>query len=572
MPWPALNVRLSSISRVALPFATLASLSVIASTERDPSAAAEGAFLAVLATGVLAAIQVLDDHRARWTVTAAVAMVATFILVSPGVLRGSTMQLLACAGLIAAGLSCRSDAQRWTGPMVAATLGAQLLLRPELLIPTRLDLATLTELLLWPVLGGLALGALATTRGVTRAALTGVAVLTLHGGLDGIATATLAATAAAFLLEAADTPRSRPWRLAGVVLAAVVALSGSVGLLIATGAAIVALRTHMRATLLLTMVALVPLAITSRAPTQLGIGVGLLLVLVPTALRFDRRQPTVLIAAMALAAAAGLAEQPPTVAIVLLTTTLAVTPTRLGIQAWWGGTIGFGTVILAGYPWVREAPLSDWLALLGLGSWRAAGTVALGIAAAAWLLEITDHRFAWRGRTLRIFAASFVCATTVVLLLDSVPRPSGHVALDRETSLSPDVPGVARRMDTMPVLRTVTLDTSLVRGVQLAADEPVAAVQVLGPHKQILHVWRLYPGTDTAEWASHRPDVAARMRYPLPTAWQARVAPSGEHLALRFRSRLQHPGLADATWVRILRSPRLPADTRLVIHRVEVRP
>jgi hypothetical protein len=239
-------------------------------------------------------------------------------------------------------------------------------------------------------------------------------------------------------------------------------------------------------------------------------------------------------------------------------------------QAVWTGSALGGTALLASYPWLREAPLSGFLALVGRapGPELAAATVALFLALAAagtWMGR------GW-GEPLRSARLAGLAAAAVALAL-LVGLPDFGTAL-----VAPAVPVVldAGHLAWETTVRgraigSVVVESSLSNGAGLAPGTPVAIVRLREANESGTEsgpVWVLRSGEGTGEWAARRPDVA-RAGVKAPRPWISWVA--GDFLAQRYRSQwvLERPERASS--LRIERAPGLPPELAVDVYQLEIR-
>ena len=151
-----------TLSRFAVVLASFAAIRAVAFAEADPVGAAESTFLALLVSGVLAAIATIA-LRPAWELgwTAILSTTAIWI-VGYGPHRGALVTLVLLGGLVLAAVraSRSGDVLRSPGKSAALALGLQLLMRCDLLLPPLLDLRTLVSVLALPVASGIALSVL----------------------------------------------------------------------------------------------------------------------------------------------------------------------------------------------------------------------------------------------------------------------------------------------------------------------------------------------------------------------------------------------------------------------------
>lgn len=587
------------LPRWLVPPAALLAIWGLAGLQSDAAAAAESRFLAVLVAAVLAALAALSTRELGWT--ALLATAAAWIAYH-GPSRGAVVTLILAAGLaVAAEGAWRRRSRRLDpGLTVPAAIALQLLLRSDLLLPPLLDARTLVSVLALPAAAGWAVSRLAARFGAARALVAGATAVVLAPGWNVTSTLGLVALGLGTVLAEVERPRWLRWPAAGALLlplawkpslGAVTALAGlalwlgggrrtgdrrtgghrrpaAVAVLLAAGAALLFALSPLggRGSLTLWASGLTVLPALALAPAEGRWRAvhGLLLAFLAAQLG---HRPEALAAGLALAA---------------LGTPIRGAANRL--QVAWTGSLVAGTTLLAAYPWMRATPRLDLMALLGLGDPLFA--LALLAGSAAVLAPLLD--VAARGPGLRLPPAAPQLLVALLLVLALVPTagPStvlvdsyGPAALDGERRQ-----WRAELADRQPALRvsTLVLDSHLVHGVALAAGTPVADVRLLDALGGELATWELRAGSDTAEWAAARPDVAGLSGFVAPPAWISRLAPDGSFFARRFRSRLSvSPAVGSpaagspdrrAAAVTIDRAPGLPPEVRLVIYRLELRP
>ena len=99
------------------------------------------------------------------------------------------------------------------------------------------------------------------------------------------------------------------------------------------------------------------------------------------------------------------------------------------------------------------------------------------------------------------------------------------------------------------VARSLVIDSYLTHGVGLACGQELAGLELQeasdssGERKTAQAPWhaQLVAGRDSAEWAAGRPDVAARLACPAPTAWISWIPGAGRFLGQTTRARLALP-------------------------------
>jgi hypothetical protein len=373
-----------------------------------------------------------------------------------------------------------------------------------------------------------------------------------------------------------------------------------------------------------------------------GVGVAWLLMLVPAFLlqvlpalqvltAHGRRRAAMLAVAVVLAGTVPWLPDRSALAapLALAALTLPAGGIAAGLSAVWSTTLLLGTALLASYPWLRQDPVGDTLALLGcppgprlaggvaLAALLLAGAVALlrrvapgwwrgarparapanrpapeesrygpppakpGAAAAASRLttRMTTWAAAWATTWTAAWATAWAATWTAawaagaaILITLAAPR-----LVRPSTSLLP--PGASVLLDRdHPSWQTdlgprptgsVVVVTSLIHAAGLAPGTPAARVRLLGTGG-VAAEWSLRAGLDTGEWAARRPDVAASARLPAPRPWQGWVA--GDFFGQSYRARLALPRSASFVRLEIDLAPGLPVETGLALHQVESAP
>lgn len=581
-------------ARWLIPPAAMMAFSGLAVLQRDPAAAAESRFLALLVAAVLASIAALargtrGERELAWT--ALLAAAAGWIAYH-GPSRGAVVTLVLALGLsLAGGRAFRrrlEDGRRLDfGVTVPAAFGLQVLLRSDLLLPPLLEARTLVSLLALPAAAGGAVSLLAWRFGGPRALLAGAAAAVLAPGWNVTATLGLVALAAgAVLTDRRRSPAMR--RLAAVTLVLPLVWNPPLGVLMALAGLAPAIRGWKTSAAAALLLLLGGAAVTffgaaggwSPALALWTSGMTILpaLVLAPAQRRWRAVFGLILTFLLALlgqrpeALAAGLA-------LAALGTPAAGPAARL--QHAWCGVLLAGTALLAGYPWMRIAPRADLMDLLGIGD----GLLALGwlvgaIAILAALFAIAQRRIADRSGASRL-APELTVLLLAGLALGRAAEPS-TVLLDSYGAVGLDGQNKHwRGQFPEQAVSELVLDTNLVHGVRLESGSPVAIVRLHGA-EGTLASWELRAGDDTAEWAAARADVAAQPGFTAPPPWLSRLAPDGSFFARRFRTRLTvgapaggppaaGEATAGATDVTVHVAGELPPEVRLVIYRLELR-
>jgi hypothetical protein len=581
---PRTAVRLTPV-RLAVPLAAGVAVAALAAAEQDPTAAAEGGYLAVLTTAALLPVAALAPEPARELGLGAVLAAAAAWALPAGPARGAALLAVLAATLaVAAGRQLgRSLPDLPFATALALTLGAQVLLRGDLLLASAVAPRTVVILIVLPAVAAAALARLALRHGGERALLAGTAALLLGPGWNVASTAALAALAAGDLLAAPPVrllrlPGGRRtvqvaaalillapllWQqragaliaLAGLTLAS--PLAGAAGALLATAAA-----------------AFLPLPAGEAAVFSWWLWLPLLL---PALVLPDRTRLPLLAAALLLASATravpGEAALAPAVALAALALRRPAQKgteggAPLAVQGVWSGTLLAGTALLAAYPWLRERPVADAVDLLG----PAPAVAVTAVVAAALLggalpalLRREPAAGPWRVAALAAGAAGAALALALLLRL---PAPGRQlVGPERAIVLDAAHPGRTVPLDGRAVAG-LTFTSSLLNGAELAAGTPVATVR--------LHegagtgggevAWTLRAGIDTGEWAARRPDI--RGRTAAPPGWVCFVA--GDFFGQRYRSRLMLPLPRRFTRVSVDRAADLPPGVAVALHEVRL--
>ena len=562
-------VRLTA-ARLAVPLAAGVAVWSLAAAERDPAAAAEGRYLALLAAAALLPAGALAPAPARELGLGAVLAAAAAWALPPGPTRGTAVVAVLAATLAIAALRCLSR-RTGAGLPFAVTLplalGLQVLLRGDLLLaPSPRALAVLVGL---PVAGAAAVAWLARRRGAGVALIAAASALLLGPGWNVAATATLAALAAGDLL--ADPPaalRGR-WRwiargAALAVLLAPLAWQQRAGLLIALAGLTLWRPTLGAAGALVAALAasLLPLPPGEASLFPWYVWLPLLLpgLALPDPARWHELLTGVLLASAA-RAVAGEAALAPAVALAALALRRESAPAAF--QAVWTGALLGGTALLAAYPWLREQPVADLVELLGPAPLIAAGTVVLAGLLGAAYQGIGGRRLSHlRPATAAVLALTAFAGLLMVLRLP----PAERALLGPEQSVVIDA---ARPGRDLPLggqgLAGLIVTSSLLNASGLAAGTTVATVRLQDGAGEV--AWPLRVGIETGEWAARRPDVRAAGAVA-PPAWACFVADG--FFGQRYRGRLTLPAPRSFTRIAIEREPGLPPQIALVLHEVRL--
>jgi hypothetical protein len=577
----------SEILRILAPLAALAAMASFAAREADPAGAAESAYLAVLAVAALLPAGFLAPWPA-WEVGIGSALATAVVwALPPGPGRGAAMMALLVAVLaVAAGRALFSSSSavlspspcegggrgRERGPggegsiLIPLALGAQVLLRGDLLFAPPPLFRLTVALIVLPAVAGLALAVLARRHGMALALIAGGTAAVLAPGFNVASTVGLVALAAGSLLG---------WEGAGPVVkgAAWIALLAPIAWAPAPGA----------------VAAVCGLALW-RPRIALGLGVVVaagvawyfhepipgiarqavwLFLLVPAAILPGRERIATLLVAALLAGVV-----PPIPGAATLAAPLALAALALRRDAaffipqgiWTGAMVG-GTALLAGYPWLRGEPMPTYLSLFGLAPGPLLAAVLLCVVLALAGLGVWMGR-GW-GEPLRSARLAGLAAACLVLgLLAGLPD-SGTALLAPELPVVLDAghPFWEAPVSGKRPVGSVVVESSLSNGAGLAPGTPVAIVH-LRSSGRLKADWVLRAGEGTGEWAAKRPDVA-RAGVKAPGPWVSWVA--GGFMGQRYRSRwtLERPEIASS--LRIERAPGVPPDLAVAVYQMEIR-
>ncbi|HEX4953232.1 MAG TPA: hypothetical protein VF017_07540 [Thermoanaerobaculia bacterium] len=237
---------------------------------------------------------------------------------------------------------------------------------------------------------------------------------------------------------------------------------------------------------------------------------------------------------------------------------------RAAVAGAWLGLTATGTALLASYPWLRDAPLADLVALSG---WPPGWLPALAVALAATLLAVVLRRAGAGALPAAALAVSGLAGAAVMASLPPSPFPLlAHDIAVLDQSRPHESAELGGRLAS-----AVVVDTHLVHAAELPAGAPVASVSVETVDGRR---WtrQLRAGEDTAEWAARRPDVALRPGFLAPPPFRARLEPTAEVFAEVYRVHWQLPAAAPLARLEVAREVGLPAATAVVFYRVELRP
>lgn len=554
------------VAGAGVALAALAAVAAFATYRREPGGAAEAAYLGTLAAVVLAAAAAAAPRPRLEAGVGAVLAVAAVWLLPAGTGRGAVVGLLlvaAVAGAAARRLAGAAGAPG-LGTLIPLALGAQTLLRGEHWLGPVLELRPLVILVGLPVVGAVAIRVLSRRQPPDLVLTAAATILLLAPGFNVAVTLSLVVLAAGSEAFHGDLPR--PARLAALALLAVpvawepesglvmaaagLALGGTVPALAAAVAGLVmALATPLRSwPEALELLAWVPL-------------------LLPALVLPGRERWPRLAAALALALAAARVGPPGALAAPLILAALCLAPSRpLAVaQGAWSGLLLAGTALLATYPWLRQAPAGDFLALAGVEvGWPA----ALGVLAVALLTAATGRKRAW-SRVAALGLMGVALGVTFVLAHDLPPR--GRVLVQGE----PVVVSAEHRQRALWLdqgsVSEVVYDSHLVHGAALPRGTLVATFRLRDAAGEVYeHPVRV--GEETGEWAARRPDVAALPGLAVPPPWRVHLDPGGELFVQTYRAWWRLPEPLRPVRVEVERAPDLPQKVVLLLFRVELRP
>ena len=237
---------------------------------------------------------------------------------------------------------------------------------------------------------------------------------------------------------------------------------------------------------------------------------------------------------------------------------------------WLGFWVLLGTMA-AGYPWVRSGSLETFSSFLPsfleLGSWSLLGLGTL-LVVSFWALENALHalRRPARGPLVVVGVGFALLAGTL-----SSTQPRGETVLaSGAVVLTEERPRWQAEISTRSV-RQLVLVSNLAFSADLPPGRSVALLRLHHPDGST-SVEHLRAGTDTAEWAVRRPDLAARTQLVAPPAWRVAAATDGPYFAQQYRSSHRFESEKPVVAIDVFRRRNLPADVSLTLFRVEVLP
>lgn len=210
----------------------------------------------------------------------------------------------------------------------------------------------------------------------------------------------------------------------------------------------------------------------------------------------------------------------------------------------------FGIAALAllsqGFPWLQSR--LDLAVLLGW-RWPVATGIALALVAAA-LASRGKPQHQWV-----ITVTPWLAAAIAHLGLPLVAVPRDLTVTD---------PVLEAEVEHSSRGEALVVDSQLAFAADLEAGTTVAEVEVRGDADQVIGVFALRAGIDTAEWAAAAPGVEA----PAGPRWISWIAPSQTSLGSRSRTRLALHDDVPIRAIRVTRADTLPPQVLLTIHGV----
>ena len=571
-----------------MPLAAYVAVRSYAATQSDPAGNAEAAFLGLLVAGVLATLAALGaggraQHKPELAATALLAT-ATVWIAYQGPSRGAVVSLILGIGLAVSAARALLDehGRLRDGPLdpgvtVPLALGLQLLMRGDLLLAPLLETRILVSLLALPLVAGVATSVLATGLGRPRALLAGGLTAVLAPGWTVTSTLALVALAAGAVFADATRPRALRWA-AVATLALLPLWSVPEGLLFAIGAMAIVAPSLATASLLLVAIVAVVLASGQVHPPVVAIRLWIgAMALAPAAAlavaatgagRWQLRLGAILTLAAAL-----VSRVPEAMAVGVAVAAFAA-PVRgaaATLQRAWCATLVIGTTLIAAYPWVRDDPRGDLLALLGFSNEVSAFlTLLVAVAGLGFALD----RFRNEIPRPVYQPALLACLLLGLAVARQVTQVAATTVL--VDSYGPVVLAAGsddwRRDFPKAAITGVALDSQLAGGVPIAAGTEAAVVELLADDGSVVAELPLRVGYETGEWAVSRADLAGRAGFAAPAPWLSLVAPGGDFFARRYRARRSvSPDAAEASRITVRRGEGLPPETRLSIYRLELR-
>lgn len=563
-----------SLASIAVALAAGIAMFAYADALVDPAAAAESHFLALWATLILVILAGLVLPPAYDLVVPAVLATLAVWVVPHGPVRGATVGLLLTLALVTTALRHLDGAApkislSWA---VTVALGLQILCRAERLLVVSLDSAISIGVLVLPLGAGIAIMLIQHQRGTPAALLAAATSAMLVPGWSVTVTLSLLVVALGLLWRDREVPRGV---VAGVAVLLLLAASfwhpTLFWLLFLTFLAAANPASWKTGSALLVAVALllafVPAARDwSEVLRLLSMGPLLLpALLLPATNRRASAVRGLLLAVLALRTVGG----PGALAAPLALVALAVRSGSLlaHLQMVWSATLLTVTVLLAAYPWLRNEPLGDALALLGIKVGWPAASVVVGL---VWVLSLLCAALDERsGR----FQCRPVVVAAVVLTLAvwfSLPGEAVYPLADQKRVLSESEPEMTVVLDPPTSTTTVIIDTYVDNSTMLATGTPVARLTLIAADEE-RQSWLLRLGYETGEWAARRADVASLPGFQSPSHWVTWISPDRETFAQRYRARWSLEKPIEISRVEIARVEDLPREASLAIFHLELR-
>lgn len=573
-----------------VPVAAGVAMWVYAGALRDPSAASEGRYLALLSTAVLAAIVgVLRSSGApsRLPDLMAVAVAATVWVLPAGPTRGAVTTLLLATGLLGACVFSRSRGWRWPN-LLSAAMGIQLLTQPGLLLPSPLAPRSLLALFLLPLVASVCTYRLGRRCGEAQGLLAGILVVTLGPGFTLLGVLGLASLTLGVELGQGGSPVrgvSRGWggavtlcvvlllvwdpRLGVVLTLTGLAASGRGGRWATPWLAlllVVLFRVHswedvLGAVLWIPLV--LPVRLLRWPPAEASLA-GLVLVLLGAAVAPDLGAPAPHLGALI-----------PGLGLLALTLVEGKDRPGLRLQGAWSGGLLVSVVVLAAYPWLRAHPLSHVVAMWAAGG-AEPGTALLALLALASLLFCLVARLAmsWSaGSPSRATLLRLGALGTVVALWLALPHQRTVLIRWPQVVLSAEDPSwsldLPVALDGGAPWESLVMDSALTHATVLPDGTPVATVGLFLADGRRLE-WSVRAGDETDEWAFPVDRlVRAPASRPQPWLWWvhgfADPASPGAVLGRRYRSCLELPVPGVGERLEVVRTPTLPAEVDVTL-------
>ncbi|HEX4966765.1 MAG TPA: hypothetical protein VF173_38500 [Thermoanaerobaculia bacterium] len=552
--------------RLLVPLGALAAMAAFAGRDTAAAGTAEGLYLAVLAAAALLPVGWLAPDPQMELGLGAVLATAVLWALPPGPARGATVMLVLAATLAVAAARRLLISPASPAVLVPLAVSLQMLLRGELLFHPVLSVRLLVALLALPVASALAVALLARSRGPVLPLIAAGVAVALAPGFNVASTLALLALAAGDALGRKDL--GKPARaVALAVVLAPIAWQPSYGVAVAVcGLALAWPRLGLA---LAVAVAIVLEIVFKPSATSMILHVSALPLLLPAALLPQRERAWNVLAAALLAATVPLLPDLSTLAAPLGLAALAVRPGAPFTvpQRVWTGALLAGTALLSSYPWLRQGPLTESIALLGLPP---------GPGLAAWVAVLflgLAGLGVWMGRgwsdplrSLRLAGLSAACLALALLLrlpATGTPLLTPQLPVVLEASR----PAWEAGLPLGQSVKSVVIESSLANGAELPVGTPVAIVQLAGPAGRTVD-WTLKAGEDTGEWAALREDVAREGR-SAPPAWASWAA--GGFFGQRYRATHELDRAEPFVHLRIERAPGLPPDLTVALYQLEVR-